>query len=320
MTEGNEVAVRTETDSWIDVVGPVAKLATYIARTDFVPKAMYGNDAAVAATILTGRELGLGPMTALRSLDVIEGSVQMKTKAILARIFAAGHRVEWLEGNAKACEVRIERCDGLTTAQVRWTIADAQTADLAGKAVWRRYPRAMLRNRALSECAELACPDVILGLEVGEDVGAPASAEPLRTVQVAPAASPVPSEPVRAQQAPRVAPQPQPVVAVEPEPPVDVTGMEVIDAEVVDEPPTEDLVTQPQMRKIGALLGELERIDGRKLDRDERRALIAAMAGHPDPDSLASAKELTKSQASAAIERLTEAVGAAVDKGEPRGQ
>ena len=148
-----------DTDSWVEVVGPVAKLADYIARTAFVPRALQGNAPAVAASILTGRELGLGPMTSLRSLDVIEGSVQMKTKATLARIFAAGHRVEWLEVTDKAVEVRIERGDGLTTAQVRWTIGDAQRAGLAGKGNWAKYPRAMLRNRALSECAELACID-----------------------------------------------------------------------------------------------------------------------------------------------------------------
>ena len=304
---GTDVARTQEhsDDSWLDVVGPVAKFADYICRTEFVPKAMRGNAAAVTATMLTGRELNMGPLTSLRSLDVIEGNVQMKTKAILARIFKAGHRVEWLESSDKACEVRIERGDGLTTAQARWTMADAQRAELAGKAVWRRYPRAMLRNRALSECAELACPDVILGLEVGDEsasIGTTMAAEPSRVVQVAQ----LPTHPQYAPQAAELTPE-RPVI-------------DVVDAPEVEEPtPAEDLVTAAQMRKIGALLGELERIDGRKLDREERRGLIAAMAGHPAPDSLQSAKELTKAQASAAIERLTEAVTDGMDAASAEG-
>lgn len=307
---GQEVARMQDgpDDSWLEVVGPVAKFADYICRTDFVPKAMRGNPAAVTATMLTGRELAMGPMTALRSLDTIEGGVQMKTKATLARIFRAGHRVEWIESTDKACEVRIERGDGLTTAQVRWTMADAQRAELAGKAVWRRYPRAMLRNRALSECAELACPDVILGLEVGDEVaalGASVAPEPARVVQVSQLPTQPQQQPQRAPQGPAPAPE---------RPIIDVSDAEVVDEPaVVEDPPAEDLVTSAQMRKIGALLGEMERLDGRKLDRDERRGLIAAMAGHPDPDSLQSAKGLTKAQASAAIERLTEAVSEVID-------
>lgn len=298
---GDEVAVRRdETDTWIDVVGPVAKLATYIARTDFVPKAMRGNDAAVAATVLTGRELGLGPMTALRSLDVIEGSVQMKTKAILARIFQAGHRVEWLESTDKACEVRIERGDGLTTAQVRWTMADAQRAELAGKAVWRRYPRAMLRNRALSECAELACPDVILGLEVGDS-------EP--TATAAPAAATV-VQVAREQAAPMWSP-PEPEPAPDPAPKPEPQAEVVVEAEVVGDAPAEDMVTRAQMRMIGALVGRIETAEGRKLDRDERRRLVGFMAGLDEPDDLTSANDLTKAQASTAIAALQEAADAA---------
>lgn len=294
-TPTTEVALRHEgNDSWIDVVGPVAKLADYISRTDFVPKAMRGNAPAVAATILTGRELNMGPLTSLRSLDTIEGSVQMKTKATLARIFQAGHRVEWIEATDKACEVRIERGDGLTTAQVRWTMADAQRADLTGKAVWRRYPRAMLRNRALSECAELACPDVILGLEVGDDVptmGGP-SAGTTTVVQVAQESS---GQVENREVAPDATPE-----ASEPE----------ANASPQDEP-SEELVTPAQMRKIGALIGEWEQAEGRKLDRDERRRLIGFMAGVADPDALASAKDLTRAQASAAIDALTAEIEAA---------
>lgn len=299
---GAELVMREATDTWVDVMRPVQALSDYIARTDFTPKSMRGNAPAVAAAILTGRELGLGPMTSLRSLDVIEGSVQMKTKAILARIFAAGHRVEWIESSSKACEVRIERADGLSDMSVRWTMADAQQAELAGKAVWRRYPRAMLRNRALSECAELVCPDVILGMEAGD--GDMSDAEPRQAPTVVQVTSTTGAAPVVIQY-----PAAPSTVAAEP-----------VEAELVDPGPTpaaeepqeapEPLVTPAQMRKIGALIGEWETVEGRKLDRDERRRMIGFMAGVPDPDALESAKSLTVGQASTAIEALVAEIAA----------
>jgi len=62
-----------------------------------------------------------------------------------------------------------------------------------------------------------------------------------------------------------------------------------------------DLVSRPQMRKIGALLGQLETTQGARLGRDERRALIGNLIGL---DTLESANDLTKEQASAVIEAL----------------
>lgn len=292
MSEPTTDLVRREsTDTWVDVMRPTQALSDYIARTDFVPKAMRGNAPAVTAAILTGRELGWGPMTSLRSLDVIEGSVQMKAKAVLARILRAGHRVEWLESTDRACEVRIERGDGLSSAGVRWTMADAQRAELAGKAVWRRYPRHMLRARALSECAELVCPDVVLGLDISDG-------EPGGDRQVG-----GPRPPTVVQAARQSEPTEEALVVQAPAEPAVVAEVPAEELEV-------RLVSPGKLRLIGALLGEWEGLEGRKLDRVERRRMIGFMAGVDDPDSIASAKDLTDAQADAAVARLRDEIAA----------
>ena len=100
----------------------------------FVPKAMQGQPASVAAAILTGREMGLGPLTSLRGIDVIEGKPSLTSEMLAARIFAAGHRIEWRAVTDERVTVRIERGDGLSEAEVTWTMKDAQRAGLAGKA------------------------------------------------------------------------------------------------------------------------------------------------------------------------------------------
>ena len=78
-------------DSWTAVLGDVGDLATKIARTEFVPKGLQGNPAGVAAAILTGREMNLGPMASLRGIHIVEGRASLTAEMLAARILAAGH-------------------------------------------------------------------------------------------------------------------------------------------------------------------------------------------------------------------------------------
>jgi hypothetical protein len=270
----------------------MAQLAETIARTPFVPKGFQGNPHATTAAMLTGREMGLGPMASLRGLHVVEGKPALTADMLAASIIAAGHRITWEESTNNRCTVFIERGDRLSEARVTWTIADAQAAGLTSKQVWRQYPRRMLQHRALTEAGAMACPDVLLGLDVGDDPGT----EPPRVVSVT-----------------QVQPTPSVEVAQVTTPPLGVGAeQEAPGPEVADLPA--DMITGPQMRLIGALIGRLEVAEGRKLDRLERRRLIGFMAGFDDPDTLESAKGLTREQASRAIDALQQATEAAEDE------
>jgi len=282
-------------DSWVHVLGPVGDLAGKIARTEFVPKGMQGNPAAVAAAILTGREMGLGPLTSLRGIHVVEGRPSLTAEMLAARILAAGHTIRWQQSTDTRATVRIERADGQAEAEATWTIQDAQRAGLAGRKVWQAYPRHMLRHRALTEAASMACPDVALGLDVGVTASADEVDRPTHTVvQI------------------NAEPELHEVVDVEP------AGEPARVTDPTPEPePTQALCTGAQLRKIGALIGELEKVEGRKMDRDERRRFIGWMAGVPDSDTLGSAKELTMEQASQAIGALTDAMLAAGEPPQP---
>lgn len=278
----------TDTDSWVDVLGPVGDLAGKIARTSFVPKALEGNPAGVAAAILTGRELGLGPMTSLRGIHIVEGRASLTAEMLAARILAAGHEIRWIASTDQRATCKIVRADGLSEAEATWTMADAQRAGLAGKKVWQQYGRAMLRHRALTEAASMACPDVALGLDVGMSSLDEADARESHAPTVVQIAQDVPQEPITADL------------------------VEVVAPEIPE--PTEALCTGAQLRKIGALVGQWETIEGRKLDRDERRRFIGFMGGVPNPDQLETAKDMTLAQASAAIEALQDAILAADDE------
>ena len=296
-----------QTDSWVPVVAAVGDLASKIAGTEFVGKGFRGKPASTAAAILTGRELGLGPMASLRGLQVIEGSVSMTAQMMAGKILAAGHRVEWVENTDKAAEVRITRGDGLGEAVSRFTIADAQRAGLAGKTNWAKYPRAMLRARALSECAGMICADVILGLEASEPVdnlwktqGQPVDNS---TIQLAPVENPYDNTVSNrvAEVSHRIENGPE-------------TEQESSGTGPGTAPETERIITPAQMRKIGAQIGEWERLDGNRMDKDARRRFIQNMAGL---DQLASAKDLTREQASEVIETLALAISTRMDTPPP---
>jgi hypothetical protein len=307
------------------MLGPVGQLATQIARTQFVPKALQGQPASVAASILTGREMGLGPMTSLRGVQIIEGRPSLTSELLAARILAAGHRIEWKAVTDEKVTVRIERRDGLSEAEITWTMRDAQRAGLAGKGAWAKYPRALLRARALSECAQLACPDVALGLDVVAPVeahqGPPTAAQAgTTTVQVSRPA--VDNPPSIAELGAMVSVSREEVGEnlhdtrgqheVTPRAPRDAFDFNPAENSQEPEPrnavtnASTPLVTRPQMRKLQALLTEQERQTGERLDREQRRHLIAAMAGIEDPTTLASANELTAEQASKAIDAMTD--------------
>ena len=89
--------VKRDTDGWTNVLPAVGDLAAKVAQTEFVPEAMRGKPAVVAAAILYGRELGLEPMTSLRSVNIIKGRPALSSEAMRAMVLAAGHDIRFEE-------------------------------------------------------------------------------------------------------------------------------------------------------------------------------------------------------------------------------
>lgn len=161
--------VVARTDSWMAVVEDVAVLAQRIAGTELVPAALRGKAPAIAASILYGREIGLPPMTALRSVYVVNGQVALKAEAMRGLILAAGHELVFTESTSARCVVRGRRKGQEDWSEVTWTIDDARRANLRGTG-WSGYPRAMLKARATAEVARDLFADVISGFVALEEV------------------------------------------------------------------------------------------------------------------------------------------------------
>jgi RecT family len=147
------------------------KLANTIMLTEMVPKAFQGRYDAITAAFMRGYELGLGPMQALDSFNVIEGKVGLSAEAMRALIMQAGHLFVLSEGEGYA-EVTARRKDwpaDMTTVY-RYDMEDAEKAQLlrvpqsGRKGGWQKNPRAMLAARATSGAARAYFADVLAGM------------------------------------------------------------------------------------------------------------------------------------------------------------
>jgi len=364
----NELAVRDETaavatlpapqlpvpamsdiDSWTEIVGKVIRLANEIYDTPFIPDGLRGSAPAVAAAILAGREMGLGPMTSLANIDVIRGKPTQKPLLMRAMIQSRGHKWEDVENNDTRAVVR-----GCRKGESAWTTVTF-TADQAKRAGLDlgKYPADKLYARASSRLAKHRFADVIMGMpssddaedgvdaEIGIDTGAseasgtaPAAIEAARprTAQRAArkASPPAPAATAQAAAAPAASGPRQdaggdlPPLPGEEEDagPTSARTAGTSDASTAstgrDEPDDTDYdtagtVTKPQITRIWATLtGD---IGYPSSDKDAARATCAAIIGR----DLGTSSDLSRNEASTVIDTLSAVLDIARRRGgDPR--
>lgn len=164
------------------------RYAAALAKASLLPRAYQEQPANVLLALEYGAALGIAPMVAIQGIHVIEGKPSASAGLIGALVRKAGHRLR-VTGNDTSARCEIIRADDPDfTFTSEWTIERARAAKLTGKSVWQQYPAAMLKARAITECARDACPEALSGVnytaeELGDD--SPAEAFPT-TVEVVP--------------------------------------------------------------------------------------------------------------------------------------
>lgn len=155
---------QSEMAQWASDASEIARMASSLVQTSFVPQSMRGKPSEATAAILTGMEVGLKPMSALRSIDVIQGTPALRAVTLRALVQSRGHEV-WVEESTKTrAVVRGRRKGSEITQESVWTTDRAKDLGLLGKDNWRMQAQAMLVARATSELCRLVAADVILGL------------------------------------------------------------------------------------------------------------------------------------------------------------
>lgn len=120
--------------------------------------------ATIQAIVAAGLEMGLQPFHALRSLYFVQGRLLMSVQAQLALARRAGVKVVELKDEANSCTVTLARDNEKVTCT--YTIEDARRAGLLDKSNsnWAKYPRQMLRWRAIGDALRIIAADVLLGV------------------------------------------------------------------------------------------------------------------------------------------------------------
>lgn len=115
------------------------------------------------AIMAAGAELGIGPMTALRSIVMVKGKVTLSAELMLRLCIANGVRHQWLHTDNERAELKLTR-EGFEPFTSSFSMADAKRAGLGGRGPWQTYPANMLRARAISNAVRAYCPDLLTGV------------------------------------------------------------------------------------------------------------------------------------------------------------
>jgi len=123
-----------------------------------------------AMTIIEyGRELGIQPVMALQTMSVVNGTICIESKALLAQAMSKGIKVKIKEKTKEKSVIEFHR-PGQESFTETFTIKDAQEIGLANKSNWRQYPEEMCYWRCVAKGLRAYAPDVLLGLYTIEEV------------------------------------------------------------------------------------------------------------------------------------------------------
>lgn len=149
---------------WAHSADAAYAVAERLSSSAFVPAQFKGKPVELTAAILSGLEVGLSPMAAMRSFDIIQGQAAPRAITLRAIVQSHGHEMVLIESNASRCRMKGKRKGSDEWQPVTWTIERAQALGLANKDGWKKQPAAMLIARATSELARLIASDAILGI------------------------------------------------------------------------------------------------------------------------------------------------------------
>lgn len=150
------------------------ELAKLIADSDLAPKDYRGKPGNVLIAVQLGREVGLGPMTAIQNIAVINGKPSIygdAGKAILLRygLVIEEDDVEVIKKTGTA-RCRITR-HGFPPCERTFSKDAAKTAGLLGKqGPWTNYPERQMAWRAFWFAARDIASDLLKGLGGAEEI------------------------------------------------------------------------------------------------------------------------------------------------------
>ncbi|TDD45409.1 hypothetical protein E1286_24130 [Nonomuraea terrae] len=286
MTIANLPAVRE------DSLPERQEYAKALSVSNLLPKQYQGQPGNVLYAVEFGKSLGISTMAAILGVHIIDGRASASAGLISALVRDAGHKLRvWVERDqngqvVKAIATIHRRDDPDFEFRAEWTMRRASDAGLTSKQVWKNYPEAMLKARAISEVAREACEEALRGVGyTPEELGAEVNADGSVVVTTAAARPNAPGQTIRGAVAPA---EPAAPAGNGPAPEV---------APTTDT--AERMISPAQLKKMGAAMREAG-----LTDRDAALAFVNEVLQRPADQQVTSRNELTLDEAFAVIEAL----------------
>ena len=296
----SEIAIRTPQAMTLP---DKMRYAEAMANSNLLPKHYQRQPANLLLALEYAESLGISAISAITGIFVVEGKPSASADLIASLVRRAGHKLRVTGDDTHAVAQLIRADDPEFTYECRWDMAKARAAGLAGKNVWKSYPAAMLRSRAITEVARMGASDALFGvIYTPEELGAQVDGDGAVVGVSAPAVQPHP----QASAADRLR------AAVKPEQPAPV----VVDAEPAQEPvkATAERVDAPGITR--AQLTALNAALTQELGFTDREDKLAYLSGELGRD-IASSQELTKAEASRLIDKIKRDAEAEAQPDEP---
>lgn len=270
--------------------------AQAMAQSSLLPRQYQKQPANLLFALEYADALGVSPIHAITSIHVIEGKPSASADLIASLVRKAGHKLR-VTGDATTCTATLIRQDDPDFEfTATWTMTQATKAGLTGKSVWKSYPSAMLRARAITEVCRMGAPDALYGvIYTPEELGANVDADGA-PVDLGEHPAPAPSP--EAEPKPKQTRSRKPVTPIEA--PTDLPAPAADEpAEIIDEPVVE-LITEPQSKMMFALLNKNGFADdGTTAQKDYLESIIGRQ--------LTSRRDITKAEATRIIDLLNDA-------------
>jgi hypothetical protein len=121
--------------------------------------------------IMAGKEMGIGPFSAMRGLNIIQGKVVASAEILASKIKSSGdYDYVPTETTDKRCAIQFTKGGQSVGAPVVFTIEEAAKMGLSGKDNWQKQAGTMLFWRCLSKGARMHCPHLIGGAYLPDEI------------------------------------------------------------------------------------------------------------------------------------------------------
>lgn len=237
-------------ESWVNALGHANKIASFMARSNFVPTPlrMKGKNnyktpeeltMDVTAIIMAGASVGYDPFQAVQQMFIVHGSPAMYARSMVALVKSHGHKVDQVSASPDAVTVRARHRDDAEWHEFTWTYQRAERAGYTSNPKYKTNPQEMLYAKAATEACRRMFPEVLSGISPYsveetelEDMGEKPEPAPVKTTKI------TRKPKVKAAESPvRPAPEPAPAApAADPEPVADQETGEVQEPQPEPEP------------------------------------------------------------------------------------